>query len=105
MEKEIGKLREDGPAILGRTYRGGGFMSKSKVKIQSASCVRYCRTRQFTKSANQVLITRTHSYTRFVGLVIGLVTGLWPDARRHRVGVAWEELRLVSLRLHTRCTL
>ena len=29
-----------------------------------------------TKSAHQVLITRTHSYTRFVGLVIGLVTGL-----------------------------
>ena len=42
----------------------------------------------FTKSAHQVLITRAHSYTRFVGLVIGLVTGLSPDARRHRVGGA-----------------
>jgi len=97
VEKEIGKLREDGPAILGRTYRGGGFMSKSKVKIQSASCVRYCRTRQFTKSANQVLITRTHSYTRFVGLV----TGLWPDARRHRVGGAPVGLFAPAHALHT----
>jgi hypothetical protein len=27
---KIGKSIGKGPAILGRTYRGGGFMSKSK---------------------------------------------------------------------------
>ncbi len=55
----------------------------------------------FTKSAHQVPITRTHSYTRFVGLVIGLVIGLVTGLsntiehyRPMRADIAWEELRL-----------
>jgi hypothetical protein len=34
-EKEKLENHWQGPAILGRTYRGGGFMSKLKIKSQN----------------------------------------------------------------------